>query len=82
MKKISNSEVFKAGNGQIYGLVSMEGSDQVVVFALRNLGIGQYKWVGTCQFGVSDSQGIAPGEAKPEIALQLNFLNDAREERE
>lgn len=63
---VANATVFTAGNGQRFGLVTLPASDQIVVFVWR-----AEKWVGCCQFGATESQGVWPGEAIPEVVEAL-----------
>ena len=59
--------VFTAGDGQRYGLVSREGSGQVVVFKWT-----EPKWRGHIEFGPFESTGLWPGEAVEAITAALD----------
>lgn len=66
---LTSCNVFKAGNGQEYGLVSIDDSSQVVVFIKRGSA-----WIGHLEFDDHSSTGLAPGEARPEIAEAFDSL--------
>lgn len=66
---LTSCNVFKAGNGQEYGLVSIDDSPSVVVFIKRGSA-----WIGHVEFNNYESWGLAPGEARPEIAEAFDRL--------
>lgn len=59
--------VFRSGAGAFFGFVTLKGSDQIVVFVRH-----ADRWIGCCQFGPNESQGISPGEALPGVAAALD----------
>lgn len=67
MSEIVNAATFSAGDGTMFGLVSLKGSGQVVAFFHDG-----DAWRGCCQFGRYESQGIYHGEALPEVAAALS----------
>lgn len=66
---LTSCNVFKAGDGQEYGLVSIDDSSEVVVF--KKYG---GTWFGHLEFNNRESFGLAPGEARPEIAEAFDRL--------
>lgn len=66
---LTSCNVFKAGDGQEYGLVSIDDSKDVVVF--KKVGSA---WIGHIEFNAWESTGLAPGEARPEIAAAFDQL--------
>ena len=59
---------FEAGDGSLYGFVSLDGSAQVVVFR-RHLG---GEWRGCCEFNQRETTAAWPGDALPEIQAALD----------
>lgn len=68
LSDLRNVPVFEAGDGQRYGLVSLDGSGQVVVFRRHLDGV----WRGCCEFNDRESAGCWPGDALPEIQAALD----------
>lgn len=68
---LHSAQVFESGSGQMYGLVSLEDSHQVVVFFLQNEGA----WWGACEFNTSESTA-AIGLANIEVQLALDGALD------
>lgn len=75
---LHSAQVFESGSGQIYGLVSLPDSHQVVVFYRQE---EEGAWWGTCEFNTSESSA-AIGIANVEVQLALDIKLDEFLERQ